>query len=237
MVIQNEYGEALVHHGIIGQKWYIRRYQNPDGSLTPLGKKRYAKNSRFRKKIDGEIKKMKEANETPEEKHARLLKSNNANELYKNVDMLSTAEIKERVDRLRAEGELAKYVKHEPTKLEKVTKAVNDVTEITDGAIKFTQSPTGKLLIKQVKKQLNIKNPKMDYKKMLDEIDEMTNDEVKNLSERLKNENKVRSSINEILNTYNKNSNGNGNPNPTQADIDKILKAIDDINSKLDNIT
>ena len=30
----------LVHHGILGQKWGIRRYQNPDGSYTEAGKKR-----------------------------------------------------------------------------------------------------------------------------------------------------------------------------------------------------
>ena len=35
--------EEIYHHGIKGQKWGIRRYQNPDGSLTPEGKKRYAK--------------------------------------------------------------------------------------------------------------------------------------------------------------------------------------------------
>ena len=34
------YGE-LYHHGIKGQKWGIRRYQNEDGSLTEEGKKRY----------------------------------------------------------------------------------------------------------------------------------------------------------------------------------------------------
>lgn len=32
---------ALSHHGIKGQKWGMRRYQNPDGSLTDAGKKRY----------------------------------------------------------------------------------------------------------------------------------------------------------------------------------------------------
>lgn len=31
----------LYHWGIKGMKWGIRRYQNPDGSLTPAGKKRY----------------------------------------------------------------------------------------------------------------------------------------------------------------------------------------------------
>lgn len=34
-------GYSLQHHGIKGQKWGVRRYQNPDGSLTAAGKKRY----------------------------------------------------------------------------------------------------------------------------------------------------------------------------------------------------
>ena len=31
----------LAHHGILGMKWGIRRYQNPDGSLTEEGRIRY----------------------------------------------------------------------------------------------------------------------------------------------------------------------------------------------------
>lgn len=34
--------EELYHHGIKGQKWGRRRYQNKDGSLTAEGRKRYA---------------------------------------------------------------------------------------------------------------------------------------------------------------------------------------------------
>lgn len=30
--------DYLMHHGVKGQKWGIRRYQNPDGSLTQEGK-------------------------------------------------------------------------------------------------------------------------------------------------------------------------------------------------------
>jgi hypothetical protein len=33
--------DSLQHHGIKGQKWGIRRFQNPDGTLTPLSKQRY----------------------------------------------------------------------------------------------------------------------------------------------------------------------------------------------------
>ena len=37
----------LMHHGVKGQKWGIRRYRNSDGSLTPKGKKRYSENEKL----------------------------------------------------------------------------------------------------------------------------------------------------------------------------------------------
>lgn len=33
------YDSVIEHHGIKGQKWGVRHYQNPDGTLTELGKK------------------------------------------------------------------------------------------------------------------------------------------------------------------------------------------------------
>lgn len=37
--------EELQHHGILGQKWGVRRFQNEDGTWTEEGKKRYGKDS------------------------------------------------------------------------------------------------------------------------------------------------------------------------------------------------
>ena len=38
----NRYTESLQHFGIFGMHWGIRRYQNPDGTLTEEGKRRYS---------------------------------------------------------------------------------------------------------------------------------------------------------------------------------------------------
>lgn len=47
MLYQSEYygvcnlGDSLTHHGIKGQKWGVRRFQNKDNTLTAAGKARY----------------------------------------------------------------------------------------------------------------------------------------------------------------------------------------------------
>ena len=53
----------LAHHGVKGQKWGVRRYQNQDGSLTEEGRRRYSKSSessvdsdKFKKNIGTAVK-------------------------------------------------------------------------------------------------------------------------------------------------------------------------------------
>ena len=45
------YDIYLAHHGIKGQKWGVRRYQNQDGSLSQEGKNRYLKKLEQNEKI------------------------------------------------------------------------------------------------------------------------------------------------------------------------------------------
>lgn len=47
-----QYGNSLEHHGIKGQRWGVRRFQEEDGTLTAEGRKRYGVDEGGNKKFD-----------------------------------------------------------------------------------------------------------------------------------------------------------------------------------------
>lgn len=60
----NRYYDELYHHGIKGQKWGVRRYQNEDGSLTPEGMKRYGVDANGKMSEKGMGKRLRDATKT-----------------------------------------------------------------------------------------------------------------------------------------------------------------------------
>lgn len=83
------------HYGIKGQKWGIRRYQNPDGTLTAAGKRREKKEAKRRAKE--ERKKAKQADKEIRQDRAYA---------SKNRRNLSDEELASRVKRLEQERKL-----------------------------------------------------------------------------------------------------------------------------------
>jgi len=55
-ITESPYSGELYHHGIKGQKWGVRRFQNPDGTLTAAGKDRYGSGSQRFEALKSKVK-------------------------------------------------------------------------------------------------------------------------------------------------------------------------------------
>lgn len=138
----------LYHSGIKGQKWGVRLYQNPDGSLTPLGRIRYARKQKERRKNleKARIAKAAKAKSEADAKAAkekfeadkrRAIESGSATDVLKFRGKLTTQELQAAKNRIDLERGLASISAQEVrTATQKISEVMNKVDSIRVSAIK-----------------------------------------------------------------------------------------------------
>jgi len=105
------YSDELYHHGIKGQRWGVRRYQNEDGSLTTLGKMRYGA-SEAKKVLSSKIKNFNETRALNyKRKHLNKMTQDELNtELKRQQTMSAISEEKRRQKFAKRDTERARKI-------------------------------------------------------------------------------------------------------------------------------
>ena len=168
--------EELVHWGIKGMKWGRRRYQNKDGSLTPAGKKRYAK-------LEGELDSLKGPSEKKSEEDyatakAKAIKSGSAAEVLKYKGDLTQQEMQSIQNRLRWEHDMADTAQRDAIaakgkskidqmneKLDKAVKTADTVAKTWNTAANFINA-FGDLEVSLPKIDTNVQNGNRNQRKL-----------------------------------------------------------------------
>lgn len=154
----------LHHHGIIGMKWGVRRYQNKNGTLTAAGKKRYdkevekaKKEARILRNRQATANKLKKLEEMKAKNKAKknALDGKGEPEVQlsgkaakgKNKKLLkdmSNEEIRARVERIKLENELKSLT---PQKVSAGKKFVNSMLDVGKTAVTNIVTDTGKAAV------------------------------------------------------------------------------------------
>lgn len=166
--------DELMHHGTLGMRWGIRRYQNADGTLTAEGKarldkKRARREARIRKRINRAHAREERRKKKFEKRKAQI--SKDPAQILKYQDLFTNQELNDAKYRI---GLINDFKRMKREKFDQGKKTVDTILGYGDSlnnALRFINSPLGR----GIRKKMGISD-----KKIFDYYDDNKNKDDKN---------------------------------------------------------
>ena len=131
--------DELYHHGVPGQRWGFRRYQNPDGTLTPAGRRRANKLAEKYAKVTGKKLIIKKRSVQGNEKQKS-----------KTISEMSDYELQQKINRINLENSYKKLLSQQPQNMKKVSKGKSFINKIKKDVIAPAAVQAGKTVLTTV---------------------------------------------------------------------------------------